>query len=227
MRGDFLVQVPDQRLVRYFGMDEDAVVPKEIAILGRCCFSACRNLTSISFAERSELKEIEQGAMRFLDLLGFHIPRTVERIPGTAFSGCGSPVITIDPGNRHFRLDGQFLVDFQGRTLIRSFGASSRARISRTVEILAAGCFEGDQLLLRCDFEQESQLREVREQAFSGCLLWDIRLPPSVRYIGRNAFMCTCRISIPELSPENQARLAKWQAERQDDQSAVLDLRPS
>jgi hypothetical protein len=227
MRGDFLIQIPEQRLIRYFGAEEDVVVPSNIGILGSFCFAHCSAITSITFAEGSQLKAIEHDALRCLDLFTFRIPPLVERIHGSAFSGWRSQAFDLDERNSQFRIEGEFLLDSQGRTVIRYFGASSRVCIKKEVEVLGAGCFCLHQFLVQCDFEEGSRLREVREEAFWECLVSDVTLPSNVRYIGRKAFLPSCKISIPDLSAESQARLAEWEAERREHPSLVIDLRSS
>jgi hypothetical protein len=224
MRGEFLVGVRDQRLVRYFGTDSEVIVPREIAILGACCLSSCKNILSISFAEGSELKEIERDAMRETDLAFFRIPASVEKIHGSAFGDATTMEVTVDEANSHFRVDGDFLLDFDGRCLIRYFGRSSRVRIDDRIQVLGPGCFHSHPLLGHCDFGEGSQLRAVMEEAFMGCLVIEIRLPGGVRHIGRKAFTHLCRISIANLPPADSARFAEWNSQRPYTPSLVLDL---
>jgi hypothetical protein len=78
MRADFLVGIPDQRLICYFGPDHDLIIPNDILILGRYSLSSCSTFRSISFADGSQLREIEHCAICDTDLPSFQIPASVE-----------------------------------------------------------------------------------------------------------------------------------------------------
>jgi hypothetical protein len=224
MQDRFLVGVPEQRLIRYFGVEEDVIVPDSIAILGRSCFSRCSHLTSISLSNRSELKEIDHRALMGVDL-PFRIPASVEKINGSAFAGSTTRAITVDERNGHFRIDREFLVGLDGRQLIRYLGHSSRVSIDERIETIGQGCFYGIRFLRYCDFGAQSQVQAIMEEAFWGCSVLDMDLPPTIRYIGRKALMCTCHASIVNQGNNNEARFRKWQNELGENPLAVFDVR--
>jgi hypothetical protein len=224
MRGDFLVAVPERRLVRYFGARSDVVVPGEIAVLGPACLSRCPHVASVSFPEGSELTAIEPRAMRGTDLAAFRIPKSVARIHGSAFGEATAAPITVDDGNPHFRVDGDFLLAADRRTLIRYFGRGSEVCIDSSIEVLAGGCFYAHPTLAHCRFAEGSRLRAVMERAFSHCCVWDVALPQGVRYIGERAFPPACHVSVRNLTGVERAQFAQWDRMRKDDPSVVLDL---
>jgi hypothetical protein len=224
MQNDFLVGIPEQRLIRYFGSDNDITIPRDIVILGKYCLSECSSLTSVSFADGSKLKEIEHCAIFGTDLSMFHIPASVERICGSAFGGCTTRRITVDEGNLQFRIDGEFLVDWDGRELIRYFGGSSRVFIEEGIEVLSFGCFYGHPHVVHCDLSDRSRLRSVKAKAFWNCPILDITLPSCVCDIERRAFLSSCHVSIRGLSGEEEDRFRKWEWQHKSDPSVVLNL---
>jgi hypothetical protein len=224
MRSGFLVQVPEQRIIRYFGPDHDIVVPDDILILGPFCFGNCSNCTSISFGDGSNLNEIEHCAMVATQLLSFRIPALVSKIHGSAFGGSTNHSIRVDGRNCHFCINGDFLLDSEGRKLIRYFGRSSYVRIDDRIKVLAAGCFYAHQHLVHCDFCEGSELQSVRERAFWKSPILDITLPGRVCEIEGKAFQDTCHVSIRDLSPDKAVRFEEWKVRHQTDPSVVLNL---
>jgi hypothetical protein len=169
MRGGFLVRIPDQRLLRYFGSDNDIIISNEYLIFGKYCVAGCPNLTSISFADGSRLKEIEHCAIFNTELSSFQIPASVERINGSAFGACTTRTLRVEDGNLHFQIEGDFLLDSAGHELIRYFGGSSVVCIDERIDVLGTGCFHGHPHVVRCDFCTGSRLRSVKAGAFWKC----------------------------------------------------------
>jgi hypothetical protein len=224
MRGGFLVKVPQQRLIRYFGRDHDIIIPNDIVSLGEYCLFNCSNLTSISFEAGSHLSEIEHCAILHTDLPTFRIPASVSKIHGSAFGGCTTRIITVDETNPHFCVDGDFLHDSERRQVIRYFGGSSDVCIDERIEVLAPGCFYAHPLLVHCDFRAGSKLRSVKEQAFWNSSILDITLPPGVCDVEQKAFRRTCHVSIPGVPPDEEIEFRNWQCRHRCDPSVVLDL---
>jgi hypothetical protein len=224
MRGGFLIGIPDQRLVRYFGPDNDIIIPNDILILGKYCLATCSNVTSISFADGSKLNTIEHCAIFDTELSSFEIPASVERIDGSAFGGCTTRMMRLEEGNLHFRIEGDFLLDLAGRKLIRYIGGSSVVCLEDGIEVLGHGCFHGHPHVVRCDFSGESRLRSVKAGAFWNCPIGDINLPESICDVERKAFPSTCHISIANLSRAKQGLFNEWECKRKSDASLVLDL---
>jgi hypothetical protein len=65
-------------------------------------------------------------------------------------------MITVEEGNRHFRVSGDFLLDFEGSSVIRYFGPDSHVALDPSFEILTSGCFATYQALhtLSVDYQK-------------------------------------------------------------------------
>jgi hypothetical protein len=224
MRGCFLVGVPDQRLIRYFGLDADIIIPNDILILGKYCLSGFFDLTSLSFADQSKLREIEHCALFDTEVPSLEIPASVKRIDGSAFGGRTTRMLRVAEGNLHFLIEGDFLLDWECRELVRYFGGSSVVCIQNEIEVFGPGCFHDHPHVVCCDFCAGSRLRSVKAGAFWKCPIGDIDLPRSVCAVERKAFPSTCHISIANLSPAKQRLFSEWQCKRRSEASAVLDL---
>lgn len=64
---------------------ENLVVPDNIRIIGKYAFNKCRNLTSIEFSDKSELKIIDDYAFHSSLIKEISIPSHVQKIGKYAF----------------------------------------------------------------------------------------------------------------------------------------------
>jgi hypothetical protein len=124
--GDFLLDLDGISVIRYFGSDQEITLSRHVKILGSGCFSYCRSLQTLTFEPGSKLTRIEDSALKScFSLASICLPASLETIDGSAFAGTQISTITVESGNRHFRVSGAFLLDFEGTSLIRYFGRSS------------------------------------------------------------------------------------------------------
>jgi hypothetical protein len=87
--GDFLMDFKGITAVRYFGVDQNVTLAREIETLGVGCFSACFGLSSLVFERGSKLKRIEAEALsRCLGLQSICLPASVEILCDSCFDGC-------------------------------------------------------------------------------------------------------------------------------------------
>jgi hypothetical protein len=136
------------------------------------------------------------------------LPARLEMIGGLAFENTPISSITIDEGNHHFRLSGDFLIGSDGTTPIRYFGSYSNVTLPRDITILASGCFSGCASLRSLDFGLESKVTRIEAEAFSGCSsLESICLHASVEFLGENSFM-SCS-SLSSLTFESESKLTR------------------
>jgi hypothetical protein len=62
-------------------------------------------------------------------------------IAPSALNNTGISHITVEEGNCHFRVSGDFLVAIEGISVIRYFGSASRVALAPRIEIVRACCF--------------------------------------------------------------------------------------
>jgi hypothetical protein len=220
----FLIEIPQRRLVRYFGTDLAIIVPNDFTVLGNSCFCRCPTVMSISFEPQSRLVEIEGYALYDTEVRSVTIPHSVERINGSAFSRCDIREIVIEEGNLHFRVENDCLLDISGSRLVRYFGTGSVIQIGKDIVSLGRSCLGSQRFLMKCTFEEGSMLRSIEQKAFWKCTLMSIELPPTVRFVGRKAFESTCDVFIPEIAPDCVIEVRNWQTARKNDPRLVLDL---
>jgi hypothetical protein len=121
------------------------------------------------------------------------IPSVVESIDGSAFANSDISKIAIAADNRHFRVCGDFLLNFEGTTLIRYFGRDSFVQVAKEIEILVVGSFGSCRWIERIEFGTLSQLRYIGAGAFAKCqMLSSISPPPSTESLCHSCFRkCT------------------------------------
>jgi hypothetical protein len=91
-------------------------------------------------------------------LMSICLPASLENIDGSAFAESAIRQITIEDGNRHLRLSGTFLLDFEGISLIRYLGCDSNVSLSREIENMTRGSFYCCRSLCSLTFESGSKL---------------------------------------------------------------------
>jgi hypothetical protein len=118
------------------------------------------------------------------------IPASVTTICGGAFRKSGISSISVEDGNKHFCVDGQFLLDITKTSLIAFFGITSTLAISPEIQVICDSCFLGRETISRLIFESDSQIRRIERLAFGGCTsLHTICFPSSIESLEREWFI--------------------------------------
>jgi hypothetical protein len=183
-------------LILYFGEDSVVRIPREIAVISKHAFHYKRQLSSVEFDGDSRLRRIECNA--FLLCHSLHsicLPCFLKTIDRSAFRGSGIRSIQIAEGNEHFRISGDFLLSFDGRSLILYFGRDSIVPIPREIEVICHGVFSVHPWIECLVFANDSQLRRIGRRAFAETyLLSSIAIPSFVESIPGTAFLdCAIR----------------------------------
>jgi hypothetical protein len=88
LRGDFLVGIKENVLVRYFGRSNIVLVENLFEIISDGCFCDCESLCAIVFESNSELKRIGDYAFSGSGIKSIRIPSSVENIGEKCFFDC-------------------------------------------------------------------------------------------------------------------------------------------
>jgi hypothetical protein len=114
-------------------------VPSSVESISRFYFSGCRHLSSLVFEPGSQISSL--GESEFLKCSSLHsicLPARLRFITGRSLAGSSVKRVTVDSGNRDFRVSGHFLVGCEGRQLVWYCGNEPIVTISRDVEELEA-----------------------------------------------------------------------------------------
>jgi hypothetical protein len=139
-------------------------------------------------------------------LKSVYLPASLEEIDVSVLLETSINTISFEEGNSHFRVSGQQLLSFDGKSLLRSFGNNVEVEIGRSIECLCEQCFRDCKFLKVVKFESESSLTRIEESAFQNCSsLRSITIPRSVEILCKCCFS-KC-ISLSSLVFESDSKL--------------------
>ncbi len=179
----------DGCLYKYYGEDQDVVIPEGVTSIGYCAFSNCSSLESISIPEG--VSSIDESAFSGCSSLkAASLPKSLSSIRGSAFSNCSSlESLTIPEGVSSIE-----------------FNTFSNCSNLKDVSLPKSLSSIGDSAFYNCSSLESIIIPEgvtsICESAFWGCSsLKAASLPASVSSIDNYAFSgCSSleNISIPE-----------------------------
>jgi hypothetical protein len=137
-------------------------------MLGKLCFESCVQFELITFEHESRLMRIEKLCFSGCPLESICIPRNVDFIDGSAFVHSECQSISVDPNNRRFSIDQDFLIDNDNQRLVRYIGTSNRIHVWNDIEILGIDCCHGCGIK-SITFGSESRLKRIEESCFASC----------------------------------------------------------
>jgi hypothetical protein len=146
-------------------------IPPQIEVIWPSAFSLCEDLSVIEFARDTKLYRIYANAFDKCSLLkSICIPASVDSIDSQAFAfPCLSDVQVAD-GNRYFRVSGDFLLDFEGTSLVCYLGRDSAVAVPPEIEVIGEASFAVRKRLSRVEFSSDSRLRRLEICVFFGCI---------------------------------------------------------
>jgi hypothetical protein len=110
---------------------KSACLAASLEFLGERSFSRCTSLSSLTFESGSKLTRIKEYAVsECLSLKSLSLPASLQIVDGSALANTGLSNVTIEAGNCYFRIPGDFLLDFEGISLIRYLGFDSHTTFS-------------------------------------------------------------------------------------------------
>jgi hypothetical protein len=191
---NFLIDITEAKLIRCFSSSSGIILNRAIEIIGPYCFDNCDDLSNLTFESGSKLSIIERAAFaRSSSLNSITIPASVTRIDGNVFSCSGIVNVSIEEGNSHFCVIGQFLLDFTRTSLIAYFGTAATVTIDRNIRVLCEYSFADRTTLSRIEFEIGTDLRRIEWCAFAGCTSFHkIWIPSSIESLEREWFRLSC-----------------------------------
>ncbi len=204
-------------------------IPDSITIIENSAFLECSNLDSVTFGESSELQSIGDWAFSGCSsLTNITIPNNIKSIGEYSFSICSGITsitipnavtnigknafdlcsnlenITVSADNLYFTSTGGVLYDKDKSRLIKYPAGKSNSTftVPNSVANIESSAFHNCTNLESIIFEENSKLKNIGEEAFSGAAsLKAITLSNSVESIGSWAFencLSLTNITIPD-----------------------------
>lgn len=159
-------------------------VPSTVTTIGKQSFMNQDNLTSLTFAENSQLTSIGQQAFDDDNLSSVIIPKTVKSLGNNCFSqNSNLTVVTFEEGS---------VIETIGDNCFNDDNISSIV-IPSTLTSLGNRCFINNSNLTSVTFEDaadedKSKLTKIGQYCFNGTALTNIILPINLTTIGNYAF---------------------------------------
>jgi hypothetical protein len=154
IEGNILVKYDGTEIVRYFGLDREILVGRNVTVLEKSCFGRCKHLGQIDFEIGSELDRIGPAALRGCGWLPrIEIPASVQIIEEGSFEGCDA--LESCPMSKDSSVIGTSARAFRRCTSLRSFGVPSR------VGEIGSNCFTQCLHLSRITFASSESLKRV------------------------------------------------------------------
>jgi len=176
-------------------------IPASVTSIGDWAFQGDSSLTSVTFAEGSQLTSIGFQAFFGTNFTSITIPSSMTSIGNSAFQNTALTSITIPAtitsiGVSSFDAQRLASVTFAEGSQLTSIGASAFANdtsltsiiIPSSVTSIGDGAFFSASTLTSITFAEGIQLTSISSQAFMGSGLTSITIPSSVTSIGNSAF---------------------------------------
>jgi hypothetical protein len=180
--GNMLITSNGREIVRYFGLDDEVVVPADVEILGKSCFEYCCHVESIIFENGSKLRLIGCSAFcRCTSLSSIEIPASIEIIEDEAFNGCIQ--------REYCLLDDRASLVTIGKAAFAECSSLTSLDIPMMVESIGYNCFKDCSPLSRLTFASANSLRKV---------VGDMSLDMAFEHFGFNDLSCLFSIEVTE-----------------------------
>jgi hypothetical protein len=162
-------------------------VPRTIERLEGPDRADCHELTTVVFESLSRLVCLGRHCFRGSVLATLFIPRSVTTIDGFCFADCLVGLIHVDASHPHFRAESPFLIQFNGRRIVKQFGHQNE--ISIAPDLAIGECSFSRCRADRITFPEHSQrLAELPASSFQRCRIGYFTLPNYVKVLGQDAF---------------------------------------
>jgi hypothetical protein len=196
VHSDFILSYDHTKVIRYFGVKSQVVVPRNVEVVRSHCFRSSKYVSSISFGSGSRLNRIEAEAFSWSAVSSITLPPTLSIIDGLAFSGLDSVTIVIESGNPHFAVHDKLILSYDRTILVQYFGSNSSLTIPGYVEIIGESSFADCDWILSILCDANCRLRQIGAHAFSHSSLHLLTIPKTVSLIDGSAFEQLRDISI-------------------------------
>jgi hypothetical protein len=202
--------------------------PASLVVIDEYAFAYCGQLGRVEFAADSKLRYIGKDAFSECPLERVSLPASVIDVDAFAFSAEVWKIV-----KSHLLLDRDFLCSRDSRTMLRCGSGDMKIEVPAHIEVIGKMAFQGchlatsilatesrlreireDRCFAQCDdlvtvtFEENSNLKKIRERAFADCAIRSFRIPASVNEIDGSAFV-GCPLEDIDIDPGNRSFIVR------------------
>jgi hypothetical protein len=183
--GSNLNAIPERTFLNCEGL-KSLCIPASVEVLGEACFSCMTQLSSLTFEPGSKLRTMEDQVFgRCQSLKSIVLPASVLIVDGSPFMHSCFEEITVEAGNTTCFSSSDSLIASNRTTLIRHFGLTEHALVSREYDTLGSFSFAGCPVMSTVSFEDDLKITRIDKGAFSECsALTSICIPSAVEILG-------------------------------------------
>ena len=168
---------------------EEVSVPDRVRELCDGCFKGCSNLRRVTFGPSSSLERIGVGCFTGTSVEEFSVPDRVRELCDGCFKGCSSlRRVTFGPLSSLERIGVKAFGPRRAFVVYVIKCGLVEISIPDSVRELCDGCFKGCSSLRRVTFGPSSCLERIGDLCFDGVGLVGLKIPASVKHLGRNWF---------------------------------------
>jgi hypothetical protein len=153
-KDDFLIDLRDLGIVRYFGRDVEVTIPDYARGLVKSSFAMCDRIRIVHFAAESKVSWIGTEAFEFCESLeSITFPPSLESLERSCFSGCCHLTdVTFPPDSTLKRI---------GKAAFHGCEALQSLVLPSSLEHIGIGCFGDCRSLADLTFLQPAHLTEL------------------------------------------------------------------
>jgi hypothetical protein len=184
-------------------------IPPFVGLLPREFVGYCRSLGSVIFERPFRPATIATFAFSGCQSLTWlFIPASVTTIEHAAFQDSGIVSIEVSTESVSFRVQDEFLIDFEIRSLVWVIGSPEKILIPASIEELGPSCCAWKERLRSVEFESDSTLRSIGRFAFGFCdSLESICIPSSVEVLCERCFYLCSHLRTVTFCADSKLRL--------------------
>lgn len=193
-----------------------ADIPSFVERIASFAFDECRDLETINFLEKSELKSIGKYAFSHTNVANIQIPTGVQELRKSFAISNNLNDISVLPTNCNFLyLDSSLLLGKSNENsndydvIILAKRSIKEASIPSFVKYIDPFAFYGCTMLQYVTFSNNAQLESIGKDAFAKCPIKKISIPPHVNKIGKFCFYGCRKLTSIEFNDSSDCLLIK------------------
>ncbi|KAK8845986.1 hypothetical protein M9Y10_020924 [Tritrichomonas musculus] len=190
----------------------DAItIPSQVVEMRKRSFQCCNKLERIEFDHHSELKRIGKYVFAHSSIQTISIPSKVEDIGASwCFNANFLETVKIGPNNQNFIQNGPFTINKSESGNFDTINLVNKnvilTKIPAFIRKIDSYSFTNCHKLKTVEFEKDSKLELIGENAFESSSIIEVSIPPHVKSIKKYAFSDCASLESVTFSNDSKLR---------------------